>query len=135
MQDQAANPAFSSKQESESLNNAINNDYRPSTVPNAEEDPITRVDRALQRIASVFHRSIDQKQQSSSTPPSAVTQAITQQEILKTINTTQQELLTNVNTLLLDMQSVLSVLTLPESSPRKTTSRKNTSNSSQKEEE
>ena len=127
MQDQAANPAFSSKQESESLNN----DCRPSTVPNAEEDPITRVDRALQRIASVFHRSIDQKQQSLSTSPSAVTQ----QEILKTINTTQQEIITNVNTLLLDMQSILSVLTLPESSPCKTTSRKNTSNRSQKEEE
>ena len=78
-----------------------------------EEDPVTRIDIALQRISSAVHKVIDQEQRNLDHVPSTpnTPNIVTQPELLKTIHMMQQELLTNVNALLLNMQHILNALT------------------------
>ena len=78
-----------------------------------EEDPVTRIDMALQRISSAVHKVIDQEQRNLDHVPSTpnTPNIVTQPELLKTIHMMQQELLTNVNALLLNMQHILNALT------------------------
>lgn len=88
------------------ISSHADNQYLESSLTK-EDDPIMRIDRALQRISSAVNKTIEQKQQNLGNIPNV----ITQQELFETIRTMQRELLTNVNALLLNMQHLLNALT------------------------